>query len=143
MVAAPHADSEGTWEINCKAMRSFSAVCRRMATRWCGWRDLNPHEPRAQRIFLPTTAFAALASLRICGLDYPFTLSRPRDVGAARLVSTPSMPAHGLARDCHVRGFPEFEQFYISSFPEMHSSQFKSVASADSATPAVPLGRSA
>jgi hypothetical protein len=23
-----------------------------------------------------------------------------------------------LARDCHFTGFPEFEQFYISGFPE-------------------------
>ena len=27
----------------------------------------------------------------------------------------------GLARDCHLTGFPEFEQFYIASFPAEHS----------------------
>jgi len=56
---------------------------------------------------------------RICGLDYPFTLASA--LGAARLVSTPS-PRWGLARDCHFRGFPDFEQFYIQGFPQEHSS---------------------
>ncbi len=55
---------------------------------------------------------------RICGLDYPFTLASA--LGAARLVSTPS-PRWGLARDCHLRGFPDFEQFYIQGFPQEHS----------------------
>jgi len=44
---------------------------------------------------MPSTAFAARmpyeASCPVCGLDYPFTLSRTiRGLGAARLVSTPS-----------------------------------------------------
>jgi hypothetical protein len=39
-------------------------------------------------------------------------------LGAARLVSTPSrLLSPGLARDCHLRGFPEFEQFCIAGFP--------------------------
>jgi hypothetical protein len=53
----------------------------------------------ALRIFLPATAFAAsraphrCAAPRVCGLDYPFTVLRPRRrLGAARLVSTPSRP---------------------------------------------------
>jgi hypothetical protein len=62
-------------------------------------------------------------------------------VGAARLVSTPS-PAKrrfggSLARDCHLKGFPDFEQFCIHGFPR--STQFfKSVASTSFATPATP-----
>ncbi len=36
-------------------------------------------------------------------------------LGAARLVSTPSEYI-GLARDCQIRGFPEFEQFYTHRF---------------------------
>ena len=28
----------------------------------------------------------------------------------------------GLARDCHLTGFPDFEQFYIGGFPREHSS---------------------
>jgi hypothetical protein len=27
-----------------------------------------------------------------------------------------------LARDCHLTGFPDFEQFYIGGFPHEHSS---------------------
>jgi hypothetical protein len=40
-------------------------------------------------------------------------------VGAARLVSTPSavLSRCGLARDRHLTGFPEFEQFCIAGFP--------------------------
>ncbi|CAN5164840.1 hypothetical protein BH09PSE3_BH09PSE3_16410 [soil metagenome] len=56
----------------------------------------------------------------VCGLDYPFTMLRPdRSLGAARLVSTPSatLSRCGLARDRHVTGFPEFEQFCIAGFP--------------------------
>jgi len=69
--------------------------------------------------------------LDVCGLDYPFTLAHA--VGAARLVSTPSLS--GLARDCHVTGFPEFGQFYFLGFPEEHSnSQVRCVYR--SATPA-------
>ena len=64
---------------------------------WCGRRDLNPHG-RSQRIFIPTTTFVAtplVKTPRVCGLDYPFTITRPNSlilaVGAARLVSTPSL----------------------------------------------------
>jgi hypothetical protein len=44
-------------------------------------------------------------------------------LGAARLVSTlPGIFQPGLARDCHLTGFPDFEQFYIGGFPREHSS---------------------
>src|ERR1041384_8724591 len=36
----------------------------------------------------------------------------------------------GLARDCHVKGFPEFEQFCIAGFPASTQVLFKSSASA-------------
>ena len=51
---------------------------------------LEPPRAFAQRIFLPSTTFAA--AFGVCGLDYPFTLSRigSGNLGAARLVSTPS-----------------------------------------------------
>ena len=71
----------------------------------------------------PSTAFAALAVCgKVWGLDYPFTMSRMDSEfqGAARLVSTPSRSEKirkGLARDRHVTGFPEFEQFYSTGFP--------------------------
>ncbi len=73
----------------------------------------------------------------VCGLDYPFTLPRivrlrqsyaatgVQGLGAARLVSTPSRTdalRPGLARDCHFKGSPEFEQFCIAGFPDEHSS---------------------
>jgi hypothetical protein len=35
-----------------------------------------------------------------------------------RLAATPPLARPGPARDCKVRGFPEFEQFCISGFPE-------------------------
>ena len=50
----------------------------------------------------------------------PSPYPREADVGAARLVSTPSAGAHrpaGLARDHQEPGFPEFEQFCIAGFP--------------------------
>lgn len=43
-------------------------------------------------------------------------------LGAARLVSTPSVVSYGLARDYQLKGFPEFEQFYSGDFPP--STQF-------------------
>ena len=59
-------------------------------------------------------------------------------LGAARLVSTPSRrtSSAGLARDCHLRGFPDFEQFCFSGFPESTQIALKSVASTSFATPA-------
>jgi len=67
----------------------------------------------------PTRLFGA--TRLVCGLDYPFTVPRKiRGLGAARLVSTPSLLERfrpGLARDCHVTGFPEFGQFCIAGFP--------------------------
>jgi len=76
----------------------------------------------------------------VCGLDYPFTMPRERGLGAARLVSTPSATFSrcGLARDCQLKGFPEFEQFCIAGFPVSTQHWSKSVASTDSATSAQP-----
>ncbi len=57
---------------------------------------VEPSRAEAQRIFIPSTAFAARrrrfgAPRPFCGLDYPFTIPRKiRGLGAARLVSTPS-----------------------------------------------------
>lgn len=81
---------------------------------------LEPPRAFAQRIFLPSTAFAAAFKAFVV-----WTIPSPypgwvRYLGAARLVSTPSLQK-GLARDCHVKGFPEFEQFCILGFPQEHS----------------------
>ena len=77
---------------------------------------------------------------QVCGLDYPFTVSRKiRGLGAARLVSTPSRrKARRAWLGIAISGFPEFEQFCIAGFPDEHSSFLKSVASAYFATPAWP-----
>jgi hypothetical protein len=50
----------------------------------------------------------------------PWRPQKRSAVGAARLVSTPSpigLPDRGLARDRHLTGFPDFEQFYVPGFP--------------------------
>jgi hypothetical protein len=75
---------------------------------------LEPARACAQRIFIPSAAFAAARERLWSGLS--LRLSRRMALGAARLVSTPS-PAQGLARDHHLKGFPEFGQFYIKGFP--------------------------
>ena len=93
---------------------------------------------RSNGFSYPATAFAAAHRFRngVWGLDYPFTIS-VEDLGAARLVSTPSRPIGlGLARDRHVTGFPDFEQFCTAGFPAGTQVSLKSDASADSATPA-------
>lgn len=91
-----------------------------VAVFWCGRPESNRHRP-----------------VRPYGFSYPLRLSPPcasrfgvwtipspsRDnfrhpvLGAARLVSTPSRRKAGLARDCHKRGFPDFERFYSMGFP--------------------------
>ncbi len=50
-----------------------------------------------------------------------------------------TFPVRGLARDCHLTGFPEFGQFYSPRFREGTQDRPKSVASTSSATPATPL----
>src|SRR5208282_6795552 len=81
---------------------------------------------------LPPTDFHTSYGFRrrrtgVCGLDYTFTVAERSALGAARLVSTPSLS--GLARDCHLTGFPEFEQFCVPGFPGRTQMIFKSVAS--------------
>ena len=69
-----------------------------------------------------------LIASKVWGLDYPFAMPKSvSGLGAARLVSTPSQPERrllrqSLARDRHVTGFPDFEQFYHRRFPGGHSS---------------------
>lgn len=81
---------------------------------------IEPARGFPQRIFLPATAFTAtpFGAFVVWTIPSPW---RVRALGAARLVSTPSQgpPSRpqGLARDRHVRGFPEFEQFYVADFP--------------------------
>jgi hypothetical protein len=74
----------------------------------------------------------------VCGLDYTFTLSAFAPLGAARLVSTPSRQPFGWCAWLGIasEGFPEFEQFCTSGFPEGTQS-LKSLASTSSAMPAL------
>ena len=63
---------------------------------------LEPPRAYAQRIFIPATAFAAVFETFVV-----WTIPSPYDglprLGAARLVSTPSLMGEGLARDWHRR----------------------------------------
>ena len=69
------------------------------------------------------------------GLDYPFTMARERGRCCPSSLYT-FFPKGSLARDCHLKGFPEFEQFCIRGFPRSTQS-LKSVASTSFATPAL------
>lgn len=79
---------------------------------------LEPPLPCGKRIFLPTATFVAPSRGLWPGLSLHLSISA---LGAARLVSTPSRSRRpGLARDCHFKGFPEFERFYATGFPDGH-----------------------
>ena len=57
---------------------------------------------------------------KVWGLDYPFTsriLFRLRCCPSSLYTFPSEEPPKGLARDRHVTGFPEFEQFYAAGFP--------------------------
>ncbi|HIF60880.1 MAG TPA: hypothetical protein EYQ26_15565 [Rhodospirillales bacterium] len=72
---------------------------------------LEPALTYVNKIFLPTTAFTATKKCLWSGLSLDHIIL---DLGPVRQVSTPSLS--GLARDCHLKGFPEFEQFYSYRF---------------------------
>ena len=93
--------------------------------QWCGRRDSNPHEPLSSTDFhtvygfrRPDAAFWSDAS----GLRSGLSLHRPPEDPGIRCCpsSLYTFPARtfrpGLARDCHVTGFPEFGQFCIAGF---------------------------
>ena len=119
---------------------------RSACSGWCGRGNSNPHRPCGPTDFLTSYGFRRLARpapmrrVRVCGLDYPFTVLRPsRRLGAARLVSTPSRPGLRPVRawlGIASQGFPEFGQFCIRGFPRSTQVCLKSVASTGFATPA-------
>src|SRR5258706_11479298 len=80
-----------------------------------------PRTLRSNGFSYPATAFAAAHRFRngVWGLDYPFTM--PGFPGVRRCPSSlytfPAVLGPGLARDRHVTGFPDFEQFCIAGFP--------------------------
>jgi len=86
---------------------------------------------------LSTPRLGALALRLVCGLDYTFTLTpaRLRCCPSSLYTFAPVPRPACLARDCHVTGFPEFEQFCTSGFPG-GTQKPKSLASTNSAMPA-------
>ena len=69
----------------------------------------------------------------VCGLDYTFTVAHglrccPSSLYTFRMT--------GLARDRHLTGFPEFEQFCIRRFHRSTQFAFKSLVSTGSTTSA-------
>ena len=87
---------------------------------------LEPHRPFGPTDFRTSYGFRRsrlqpMRQVRVCGLDYPFTVLRPgRRLGAARLVSTPSrrgLGPSGAWLGIASEGFPEFGQFCIRGFP--------------------------
>ena len=113
---------------------------------WCGRPDLNRHRACAQRIFRTyATAFAASDLTREIAPEGGFGESglslHPGRLGCRCCPSSlytfpPDVRPAGLARDCHLRGFPDFEQFCFSGFPKSTQIALKSVASTNFATPA-------
>jgi len=91
---------------------------------WCGRRDLNPHSPCGKTDFLTRLRLSPpLHSTARFGVwTIPSPLSRMYRRGfrccPSSLYTFPTgFPRKGLARDRHLTGFPEFEQFCIAGFP--------------------------
>ena len=114
-------------------------VCK-LLKMWCGRRESNPHEPfKLCGFSVPSTAFAArmqcLAEASASGLRSGLSLHPlPDDPGLrcrpSSLYTFPACVSPGLARDCHERGFPDFERFCIVGFPASTHVFLKSAASA-------------
>ena len=116
---------------------------RRRGLRNVRAEGLEPSRACAQRIFVPSTAFAAPPAW--AGLRSGLSLHRAPDLilglGAARLVSTPSrLECSGRAwLGIAITGFPEFEQFCIVGFPASTQVFAQVRCVCHSATPACPL----
>jgi hypothetical protein len=153
--------STGNWRIT-ESASPFESTRRRVATQadssptgslfgfearakgsWCGRRDLNPHGPCGPtdfhtrlRLSPPPTAFAMGFGVWTIPSPCPDLAPGIRCCPSS-LYTFPARFRPGLARDRHVIGFPEFEQFCIARFPaSTQVLSLKSDASADSATPA-------
>jgi len=90
---------------------------------WCGRRDLNPHGPCGPTDFLtqlrlspPPTALAMGFGVWTIPSPCPDLAPGVRCCPSS-LYTFPAVLGPGLARDRHVTGFPEFEQFCIAGFP--------------------------
>jgi len=83
---------------------------------------LNPHSPCGKTDFLARLRLSPPLAIepKVWGLDYPFTsriLFRLRCCPSSLYTFPSEEPPKGLARDRHVTGFPEFEQFCTAGFP--------------------------
>ena len=110
--------SRPCWAACVKAHRHL--ISRRSGTanvvhglRWCGRAGSNRHG-QCPTDFRTTSTFVAANGRSWSGLSLRRS---PKALDAARLVSTPSRPKSGLARDRHLTGFPDFERFYVQGFP--------------------------
>ena len=88
-------------------------LCARNRTRTCT-------TGKGQGIFLPATVFTAPVFTKQPDLESGLSLrhaSWPETSGAACQVSTPFLHFwENLARDCHLKGFPDVKRFYIPDF---------------------------
>ena len=86
-----------------------------VCAQWCGRGESNPHRPFSPTDFHTTTAFAAASRWRLwSGLSLHRGVSRFRCCPSS-LYTFPFRAWLGIAI---AKGFPEFEQFCISGFPE-------------------------
>ena len=123
----------------------FVASCRRSCSprrTWCGRRDLNPHGPFKPCGFSYRLRLSPPEREHLCGAHarvavWTIPSPYPERLGLRCCPSSLyTFPVRGLARDSHLTGFPEFEQFCTPDFPGGTQSWLKSVASTNSATPA-------
>jgi len=103
--------------------RNLFGFVARAKGSWCGRRDLNPHGPCGPtdfhtllRLSPPPTAFAMGFGVWTIPSPCPDLAPGVRCCRSS-LYTFPAVFGPGLARDCHVTGFPGFEQFCIAGFP--------------------------
>jgi len=113
---------------------SKSRCARQENLMWCGRRESNPHRPFGPTDFLTNYGFrrpAFSATGAKTGLWSGLSLHlsvRLRCCPSSLYAFPETIVSRGLARDCHMKGFPEFEQFCIGGFPPS-TQPIKSVAS--------------
>ena len=82
-----------------------------LSKKWCRLSDLNTRPQHSSHY-----NFSCHPIRNVCGLDFPFILSAEANLDAHRQVSTP-LPLGALARDCHFKGFPDFDECSPKGFP--------------------------
>ena len=82
-----------------------------------GLGGLEPPRPYGQQIFLPATVFTAAHSKERLWSGLSLHHNMRLRCCPSSLYTFLSFPK-GLARDRHLKGFPEFEQFYSPRFQE-------------------------